>query len=70
MKAMSASKRPSRYLILLLVLFCSSSANELNGAETPSLKLPAAPMNWINSPPLTAEMLTGKAALFYLYEEG
>ncbi len=40
------------------------------GADaTPTVPLPTNPQQWINSPPLTAPMLKGKAAVLWFYEE-
>ena len=58
---------------LLLALSFWTSTDVANATEDPepaTLKLPAAPVSWINTPPLTIDMLKGKAALFYLFEEG
>ncbi|MCX7423195.1 MAG: redoxin domain-containing protein [Planctomycetia bacterium] len=35
----------------------------------PAPKLPANPGQWVNSPPITNEMLVGKAAVLYFFEE-
>lgn len=48
----------------LLALACCVPA----AAQT--LNLPADPAAWVNSGPITAEMLKGKAAFVYYYEEG
>ncbi|MBL9081772.1 MAG: TlpA family protein disulfide reductase [Planctomycetales bacterium] len=37
--------------------------------STDAVQLPSSPAAWINSPPLTNEMLAGKAAYFYFFEE-
>jgi hypothetical protein len=48
-----------------------SAAGQSNTGASPSqLLLPTSPSSWLNSPPLTTQMLKGKAAVFYLYEEG
>jgi hypothetical protein len=36
---------------------------------TPAVPLPTNPQQWVNSPPLTAPMLKGKAAVLWFYEE-
>lgn len=41
----------------------------LAGSSLPAEELPTDPTRWINSPPLTKEMLSGKAAVFYFIEE-
>ncbi len=41
----------------------------LAGSSCSAQELPADPTRWINSPPLTKEMLAGKAAVFYFIEE-
>lgn len=40
------------------------------GSPAPTLAFPTQPTDWIGSPPLTLEMLKGKAALLWFYEEG
>ncbi len=75
--SMSRNGTPSRrncvgrLAILALLLGLSPSAEaQTDAAQARPLQLPTNPANWINSPPLTTHMLKGKAAVFYLYEEG
>jgi len=35
-----------------------------------SIELPADPEAWLNSPPISNEVLKGKAAILYFFEEG
>lgn len=57
-------------LLLICFLVPLTTTQVSIAAEKTELKLPAEPVNWINSAPLNSEMLKGKAALFYLFEEG
>ncbi|MBC7816143.1 MAG: redoxin domain-containing protein [Planctomycetaceae bacterium] len=56
---------------LIWTLLYSSAAVGLaqEGASNKTPKLPAHPAVWINSPPITNEMLTGKAAVLFFFEE-
>jgi len=40
----------------------------LTGQEA-EFQLPANPLNWLNTPPISKETLTGKAAVLYFFEE-
>jgi thiol-disulfide isomerase/thioredoxin len=55
----------------LVASVCAVTVASTAGAQSPSaaFSLPASPAAWVNSPPLTAEMLAGKAALLWFYEE-
>jgi thiol-disulfide isomerase/thioredoxin len=57
----------SAALATAVALFAAPSAP----AQSPegAFALPTAPNLWLNSPPLTAEMLAGKAAVLWFYEE-
>lgn len=48
---------------MLCVAYCA------NGQDSSGPILPTEASAWINSSPITAEMLKGKAALLYFYEE-
>ncbi len=56
---------------LCWMLFLSSTAIGLSQErdQKPSPKLPGNPTVWINSPPISNEMLAGKAAVLYFFEE-
>lgn len=47
--------------------FLDAAKSQLGVAKT---QLPTNPAAWLNSPPLTTEMLAGKAAFLYFFEEG
>ena len=56
-------------LVLTLAATSIALGQRSSDAEA-SLELPAENDSWINTVPVSAEMLKGKAALFYLFEEG
>ena len=69
-----SSNRISRAInicVALVTLWAAHSAKAQFAApvQASQLQLPANPAQWINSPPLSTQMLKGKAAVFYLYEE-
>ncbi|MBA4017986.1 MAG: hypothetical protein C0483_12500 [Pirellula sp.] len=75
MKSLSLFGFPLLYLIPLLVPSSSARAQSfLDAAKSQAVdaktQLPANPAAWLNSPPLTTEMLAGKSAFLYFYEEG
>ena len=43
---------------------------QFSSAGKPEIALPANPQAWLNSPPLTAEALQGKAMVLWFFEEG
>ena len=51
--------------ILLGVAAFAQGTSRANAAP----KLPSDPASWVNGGPLSAEMLAGKAALFWFFEE-
>ncbi len=51
-------------LACTLTAFASAARGQESG-----LKFPSDPAAWLNAPPISAEMLKGKAALLYFYEE-
>ena len=38
--------------------------------EVQQVEFPADPSLWLNSPPISSEILKGKAAVLYFFEEG
>ncbi len=54
---------------VLATVFLVSLAGTAIGQDSSGPILPTDAGAWINSTPITAEMLKGKAALFYFYEE-
>ncbi len=60
------------FLNLISVLLVASTASALAQDEATNKtvpKLPAHPAMWINSPPITNEMLAGKSAVLYFFDE-
>ncbi|PHR98973.1 MAG: hypothetical protein COA78_25475 [Blastopirellula sp.] len=63
-------------LAFCAVITCLATANvglaqeDARVSRLDDLNLPTNPQAWINSAPITKNMLRGKAAIFYLYEEG
>lgn len=55
---------------ILLAGSMTLSATAASAAEGDKLQLPTAPTAWVNSAPITTEMLAGKAAFLWYYEEG
>ncbi len=55
--------------LIWTLLTSSVSGLAQDGAGNKSPKLPANPGVWINSPPITNEMLAGKAAVLFFFEE-
>jgi thiol-disulfide isomerase/thioredoxin len=55
--------------VALLVAAFAGPAAPSASAQTAEFALPTSPAAWANSPPLTAEMLAGKAAFLWFYEE-
>ena len=54
--------------LVVLLLLLSQTAFAQRAART-SDALPTDEGSWLNSPPITAEMLKGKAAVLWFYEE-
>jgi hypothetical protein len=54
--------------IVLVLVFDGPSALAQRKKRTAAV-LPADVASWLNSPPITAEMLQGKAAVLWYYEE-
>ena len=52
-----------------LLLLIESPAVTAQDAAKPAPKLPSSTSQWINSPPITNEMLAGKAVVLYFFEE-
>ena len=55
--------------ISCLLLLIESPAVTAQDAAKPAPKFPSSTSQWINSPPITNEMLVGKAAVLYFFEE-
>ena len=51
-------------------LACLNFASLVQAQETTESLFPTSPDAWLNSPPLTSEMLQNKAAILYFFEEG
>ena len=51
-------------------LLAISALAESSFAQNSMPRFPRNPANWLNSSPITAETLKGKAALLYFFEEG
>ena len=43
--------------------------NVASAQDSKQFQMPTDPSVWLNSPPLTTEILAGKAAVLYFYEE-
>lgn len=54
----------------LAALVSSVAAAQETGGKAPNVPFPAQATSWVGSPPLSASMLEGKAALLWFYEEG
>lgn len=54
-------------VVAILCSFVGGLSAEVRAQETP--KLPEEPSAWVNGGPITAEMLKGKAAFLWFYEE-
>ena len=58
-------------LLACLMLFATLNvARPAQGEETGESLFPNNPDAWLNSPPISSEMLKNKAAILYFYEEG
>jgi len=57
----------SRSLVLFLTVSTQAAFGQEPAKTLPSL--PAAPQQWLNSPPLTTEILKDKAVVFWYFEE-
>ena len=75
-KMMSRQKNfvcPRSIVVAAVLMFCSMDLSSplVLAQDTPKLapKLPANPGQWVNSPPITNEMLAGKAVVLYFFEE-
>ena len=58
-----------RTVIFSSVLLAMVSASGLLAAQETDFQFPSNPLNWLNSPPISKETLTGKAAVLYFFEE-
>ncbi|MDP6721547.1 MAG: hypothetical protein QGF59_22955 [Pirellulaceae bacterium] len=67
MKFVDQLKRSAALVVFASVFHCVAYTS--TGQESSGHILPIEPAAWINSSPITAEMLKGKAALLYFYEE-
>lgn len=56
--------------VMLAVAFASTDVVFAQKQNEKSIRLPAAPEAWLNSPPISNEILQGKAAILYFFEEG
>lgn len=64
---MNRFQRSGPVVVVLLALI-SQSASAQQAKRTADV-LPTDAEHWLNSPPITAEMLKGKAAVLWFYEE-
>ena len=55
-------------VVVVLLVLISQSASAQRTKRTAEV-LPAESASWLNSPPITAAMLKGKAAVLWFYEE-
>ena len=53
-----------------MLLATLNLASPALGEETGESLFPNSPNAWLNSPPISSEMLKNKAAILYFYEEG
>jgi hypothetical protein len=56
-------------LVMLFSLLCSNLGLKACPGQETRVQLPTNPANWLNSGPIPVEMLKGKAAIFYFFEE-
>jgi len=57
------------HLAFFIVLGCFAVCGVASAQTSKQFQMPSDPSVWLNSPPLTTEMLAGKAAVLYFYEE-
>jgi len=57
-------------VVLLATAFASTRGAVAQDRDKESIRLPADPDVWLNSPPISSEILKGKAAILYFFEEG
>jgi len=57
-------------LATLAIAFAPISVSVAQQKDKDSIELPADPEAWLNSPPISNEVLKGKAAILYFFEEG
>ena len=62
----SFSRRTALVLLFLLAALPTAVGQDMAPSES---VLPADPASWINAPPISTEMLAGKAAVFWFFEE-
>ena len=56
--------------IVLLATAFVPTGGAVAQEDKESIRLPADPDVWLNSPPISSEILKGKAAILYFFEEG
>lgn len=56
--------------VMLAVAFASTDVVFAQKKNEESIRFPADPEAWLNSPPISNEILKGKAAILYFFEEG
>ena len=57
------------HLAFFILLGCFAFGDIASAQNSKQFEMPTDPSVWLNSPPLTTEMLAGKAAVLYFYEE-
>ena len=57
------------HLAIFVFLGCFAICDVALAQDSKQFQMPSDPSVWLNSPPLTTEMLAGKAAVLYFYEE-
>ena len=57
------------YLAFFVLLGCFAVSDVASAQDSEQFQMPTDPSVWLNSSPLTSEMLAGKAAVLYFYEE-
>ena len=57
------------HLAIFVFLGCFAVCDVALAQDSKQFQMPADPSIWLNSPPLTTDILAGKAAVLYFYEE-
>ena len=57
------------HLAFLTLLGCFAVWDVASAQDSQPFQMPTDPSVWLNSSPLSTEMLAGKAAVLYFYEE-
>ena len=57
-------------VVLIVAIIVPTKGVVAQDGDTETVQLPADPDAWLNSPPISNEILKGKAAILYFFEEG